>query len=194
MQLCFATNNAHKLKELRQMVAPGIELLSSKDIGCTDEISETGSTLEENALQKANYIKNKFGINCFADDTGLEVESLEGAPGVYSARYAGEPANSEKNVKLLLQQLDGKKDRTAQFRTVIALLTGNNESPHFFEGIVKGEITEYQNGDGGFGYDPVFIPKGFHRTFAEMSPEEKNRISHRGLAVEKLIQFLSKLT
>lgn len=192
MQLCFATNNAHKLKELQQMVGPGIKLLSLKDIGCTEEIPETGNTLRDNAWQKANYVKTKYGIDCFADDTGLEVDHLGGAPGVYSARYAGD-ANSEKNVKLLLTNLTGEKNRLAQFRTVIALLI-NNEPPKYFEGVVKGEITENRRGNSGFGYDPVFIPTGFRHTFAEMTAEEKNRISHRALAVQKLVNFLKNLT
>jgi len=175
------------------MVAPQIELVSLEDIGCFDEIPETGDTLQANALQKALYIKEKFGINCFADDTGLEVESLGGAPGVYSARYAGEPSNSENNVKLLLSNLKGQENREAQFRTVIALLLDDNE-PCYFEGIVKGKIIDEQRGNAGFGYDPVFIPNGFHHTFAEMTSEEKNSISHRALAVKKLVDFLSNLT
>lgn len=193
MRLCFATNNAHKLHELAQMVAPQIELVSLKEIGCFDEIPETGDTLQANALQKAMYIKEKFGINCFADDTGLEVESLDGAPGVYSARYAGEPSNSENNVKLLLSNLEGKENRRAQFRTVIALLI-EDDAPRYFEGSVKGTITNNPKGSSGFGYDPVFIPDGFHHTFAEMTSEEKNSISHRARAVKKLVNFLSDLT
>lgn len=181
------------MQELSQMVAPQFELVSLKTIGCFDEIPETGDTLQANALQKALYIKENFGINCFADDTGLEVESLGGAPGVYSARYAGEPSNSENNVKLLLSNLEGKENRGAQFRTVIALLLHDND-PLFFEGIVKGNIIEAPRGNGGFGYDPVFIPIGFHHTFAEMTSEGKNSISHRSQAVKKLVNFLSNLT
>lgn len=192
MQLCFATNNAHKLEELRQIVDSNIELLSLSNIGCTDDIPETGNSLQENALQKAEYIKARYGLNCFADDTGLEVNALGGAPGIYSARYAGEPSNSMHNVELLLRNLKGKKNRSAQFRTVIALLINDNP-PVFFEGIVKGEITKELRGKSGFGYDPVFIPNGFRHTFAEMTAEEKNRISHRALAVDKLVHFLSNL-
>ncbi|MCB0494934.1 MAG: non-canonical purine NTP diphosphatase [Cyclobacteriaceae bacterium] len=193
MKLCFATNNAHKLRELRQLVAPEIELLSLEDIGCSDEIPETGNTLQENALQKAEFIKQKYGISCFADDTGLEVAYLNGAPGVYSARYAGEPSDSIKNVELLLTNLEGAPDRSAQFRTVIALLI-DNAPPVYFEGTVKGEITQNPRGESGFGYDPVFIPNGFRHTFAEMTPQQKNKISHRAIAVEKLVHFLSNLT
>lgn len=181
------------MQELSQMVAPQIELVSLKEIGCLVEIPETGDTLQANALQKALYIKEKFGVNCFADDTGLEVESLGGAPGVYSARYAGEPSNSENNIKLLLSNLESHENREAQFRTVIALLL-NDDAPRYFEGIVKGNIINTPRGNEGFGYDPVFIPIGFHHTFAEMTTEEKNSISHRSLAVKQLVDFLSNLT
>lgn len=193
MQLCFATNNAHKLSELRQLVGNIINLQSLQDIGCSVDIPETGNTLQANSLEKATYIKEQFAINCFADDTGLEVDALEGAPGVYSARYAGEPANSINNVNLLLKNLKGVSNRKARFRTVITLLI-NDDTPLFFEGIVEGRITEEVSGNSGFGYDPIFIPQGFSCTFAEMSADEKNRISHRGKAVQKLVNFLVNLT
>jgi len=190
MQLCFATNNAHKLDELRQLVGSKIELQSLQEIGCTEEIPETGNTLQANALEKAIYIKNLYGINCFADDTGLEVDVLNGSPGVFSARYAGEPSNSENNVNLLLKNLAGIANRKARFRTVIALLIDNN-TPLYFEGIVEGNIAHAPSGKGGFGYDSVFIPKGLSCTFAEMTSTDKNSISHRGKAVEKLVKFLN---
>ncbi len=193
MQLCFATNNAHKLSELRQLVGTSMGLQSLQDIGCDVDIPETGNTLQANSLQKASYIKEHFAINCFADDTGLEVDALNGAPGVYSARYAGEPANSVNNVTLLLKNLKGVTNRKARFRTVIALLIDTN-NPLFFEGIVEGQIAETINGNSGFGYDPIFIPNGFSCTFAEMTSNEKNSISHRGKAVQKLINFLINLT
>jgi len=193
MQLCFATNNAHKLSELRQLVGTTINLQSLQDIGCSVDIPETGNTLQANSLQKATYIKEHFSINCFADDTGLEVDALGGAPGVYSARYAGEPVNSVNNVTLLLKNLRGISNRKAQFKTVITLLIDDND-PVYFEGIAKGRIAEEVNGSSGFGYDPVFIPDGFSRTFAEMTDAEKNSISHRGKAVQKLVNFLINLT
>ena len=190
MQLCFATNNAHKLEELQHLIGDKIDLLSLQGIGCTDEIPETGNTLQANALEKASYVQTKFAINCFADDTGLEVDVLEGAPGVYSARYAGEPANSDKNIELLLKNLKGIQNRTARFRTVIALLIDDKE-PIYFEGVVEGHIAEKSSGKGGFGYDSVFIPNGVSCTFAMMSAKDKNSISHRGKAVEKLVRFLT---
>ncbi len=193
MQLCFATNNTHKLDELRQLVGSNINVVSLQDIGCKVDIPETGNTLQANSLEKAAYIKNQFAVDCFADDTGLEVDALDGAPGVYSARYAGEPADSIKNINLLLQNLKGITNRTARFRTVIALLIANNK-PVFFEGVIEGKITLFEHGDFGFGYDPVFIPNGFSCTFAEMAPEEKNGISHRGRAVAKLVSYLNNLT
>ncbi len=193
MQLCFATNNPHKLQELQQLVGNQIEIKSLQDIGCfVDDIPETGATLQANSLEKALYIKNNYSISCFADDTGLEVDVLNGAPGVYSARYAGEPANSANNIKLLLQNLAGKKNRKARFRTIITLLL-NEKEPIFFEGIVYGEITTQTSGNAGFGYDPIFIPNGFSCTFAEMTPEEKNSVSHRAKAVEKLVIYLNSL-
>ena len=193
MQLCFATNNANKLSELRQLVGTTINLQSLQDIGCSVDIPETGDTLQANSLQKATYIKEHFSISCFADDTGLEVDALGGAPGVYSARYAGEPANSSNNVTLLLKNLEGISNRTARFKTVITLLIADKE-PVYFEGIVEGRITETICGNSGFGYDPIFIPDGFSCTFAEMTAEEKNSISHRGKAVQKLVNFLINLT
>lgn len=193
MKLCFATNNAHKLKELQQLVGDNFNILSLEDIGCSIEIPETGDTLQANSLEKATYVKTHFSVNCFADDTGLEVDALNGAPGVYSARYAGEPANSANNVSLLLKNLKGETNRNARFKTVITLLL-NDDKPVFFEGIVEGKISQEPSGLTGFGYDPVFIPKGFSCTFAEMTPAEKNSVSHRARAVKKLVDFLNKLT
>jgi XTP/dITP diphosphohydrolase len=189
MKLVFATNNLNKLKEVQEMLPDSIELLSSKDINCFDEIDETETTLEGNAKLKADYITNKFGFNCFADDTGLEVESLDGRPGVYSARFAGEPANSENNMQKLLVELQGKVIRKAQFRTAVAL--NINDEKFLFEGICKGEILTKKHGAKGFGYDPIFKPQGFNQSFAEMSSEEKNTISHRGIAIQKLVAFLN---
>jgi XTP/dITP diphosphohydrolase len=191
MKLVFATNNANKLKEVQKMLPKSIQLLSLKDINCFDEIEETATTLEGNAHLKANYISEKFGYNCFADDTGLEVESLDGKPGVYSARYAGEPANAENNMNKLLHALENKTNRKAQFRTAIALHL--NGEKHLFEGICKGDITSSKQGKKGFGYDPIFQPEHFEQTFAEMNAESKNKISHRGIAVQKLVAFLSQL-
>ena len=188
MKLVFATNNAGKLAEVQKMLPKSIELLSLKDIECFDDIEETATTLEGNAKIKANYITENFGYNCFADDTGLEVVSLNGAPGVYSARYAGEPANAENNMQKLLTNLSRSKNRNAQFRTSICL---NLDGKQFlFDGICKGEITNEKQGEKGFGYDPIFIPSGFDKSFAQMTSEEKNKISHRGLAIKKLIEFL----
>ena len=187
----FATNNAHKLKEVAAIVGHQIELLSLEDIGCHDDIPETSDTLEGNALQKAKYVYERYHIDCFADDTGLEVEALDGAPGVYSARYAGEGHNSEENVRKLLHELEGKDNRKARFRTVFALIINGKE--HLFEGIVKGEIIATKRGTSGFGYDPVFVPEGFTQTFAEMSDAQKNKISHRAIGVNKLCKFLNTL-
>ncbi len=188
MKLVFATNNLNKLAEVQEMLPNSIELLSLKDINCFDEIDETETTLEGNAKLKVDYITNKFGYNCFADDTGLEVKSLEGKPGVYSARYAGEPANSENNMQKLLVDLEDKTDRNAQFRTAVAL--NINDDNFLFEGICKGEILAKKHGEKGFGYDPIFKPEGFNKSFAEMSSTEKNKISHRGIAIKKLVDFL----
>ena len=190
MKLVFATNNLNKLAEVQEMLPNIIELLSLKDINCFDEIEETELTLDGNAKLKANYITQKFGYNCFADDTGLEVDSLEGKPGVYSARFAGEPSNSEKNIQKILSELENKTNRKAQFRTVICLIIDENQ--YLFEGICKGEILTRKQGEKGFGYDPIFKPEGYSTSFAEMSSEEKNKISHRGIAIQKLVQFLKK--
>lgn len=186
----FATNNAHKLEEVTAILGNKIELLSMKDINCHADIPETADTLEGNALLKARYIFENYQLDCFADDTGLEVEALNGAPGVYSARYAGDAHNSEANMKKLLQDMKGIENRKAQFRTVFALIINGKE--HLFEGIVKGEITKHRHGTSGFGYDPVFIPEGYTQTYAEMGNELKNKISHRALATNKLCNFLSK--
>ncbi|WGH75573.1 non-canonical purine NTP diphosphatase [Tenacibaculum tangerinum] len=191
MKLVFATNNLNKLAEVQKMLPSSIELLSLKDINCFDEIEETATTLEGNAKLKANYITEKFGYNCFADDTGLEVAALNGAPGVYSARYAGEPANAENNMQKLLTALDGKPHRNAQFRTAICL--NLNEKQFLFDGICKGYILTAQQGEKGFGYDPIFQPEGYNKSFAEMTTEEKNKISHRGLAIQQLVAFLKSI-
>ena len=189
MKLVFATNNLNKLKEVQEMLPNSIELLSLKDINCFDDIDETETTLEGNAKLKADYITNKFGFNCFADDTGLEVKSLDGRPGVYSARFAGEPANSKNNMQKLLVELQDKAIRNAQFRTAIAL--NIKDEKFLFEGICKGEILTKKRGAKGFGYDPIFKPNGFNQSFAEMTSEEKNTISHRGIAIQKLVAFLN---
>lgn len=188
--LVFATNNLHKLEEVRDILGGSFRIASLKEIECTDDIPETADTLEGNALQKARYVKDKFGYDCFADDTGLEVEALGGAPGVFSARYAGPGHDSEANMRKLLKELEGKTNRQAQFRTVVALLLEGRE--YTFEGIVRGSILAERRGTAGFGYDPVFVPEGYAETFAEMGSEEKNRISHRARAVQKLADFLHK--
>jgi XTP/dITP diphosphohydrolase len=189
MKLVFATNNLNKLKEVQKMLPNTIKLLSLRDINCFDEIDETEMSLEGNAKLKTNYITQKYGYNCFADDTGLEVESLDGKPGVYSARFAGEPSNSENNIQKLLTELKNKSNRSAQFRTIISLHINN--ATFIFEGICKGEILENKQGEKGFGYDPIFKPENYTVSFAEMSSEEKNIISHRGIAIKKLVRFLS---
>lgn len=191
MKLVFATNNQHKLQEIQSLLSDSIELLSLKDINCEDEIPEDQDTLEGNASQKAFYIYNNYGVNCFADDTGLEVEALNGAPGVYSARYAGEEKNSEKNMSLLLENLHEIKNRKARFRTVISLVIEGRELQ--FEGVVDGQILYERRGTTGFGYDPIFQPLESDRSFAEMSMDEKNMISHRGRAVQKLVEYLTQL-
>ena len=188
--LVFATNNLHKLEEVRDILGGSFRIASLKEIGCTDDIPETADTLEGNSLQKARYVKEKFGYDCFADDTGLEVEALGGAPGVFSARYAGPGHDSEANMRKLLKELEGKANRQAQFRTVVALILEGRE--YTFEGIVRGTILAERRGTAGFGYDPVFVPEGYAETFAEMGSEEKNRISHRARAVQKLADFLHK--
>lgn len=191
MKLVFATNNPNKLKEVQEMLSDHIELVSLKDIGCFEDIPETASTLEGNAKIKADHITNKYGYDCFADDTGLEVDSLNGEPGVYSARYGGEEKNAEKNMDKLLINLKGKSDREAQFRTIVTL--NLNGKSYDFEGVCKGEIIKERSGSGGFGYDPIFKPNGYDETFAEMSSDEKNKISHRGLAIQKLVSYLNSL-
>jgi XTP/dITP diphosphohydrolase len=191
MRLCFATNNRHKLEEVAFAVKNRISIVSPHDIGCFEELPETRETLEGNSLQKAEFIFHNYNIACFADDTGLEVEALNNAPGVYSARYAGEHKNSEDNIDLLLKNLRGVANRKAQFRTIITLLGFEKEKIYTFEGIVRGSISLSRQGSKGFGYDPVFIPEGHSLSFAELSLAEKNTISHRGLAVKKLIDFLS---
>lgn len=190
MKLVFATNNLNKLKEVQEMLPNSIELLSLKDINCFDEIDETETTLEGNAKLKADYITQKFGYNCFADDTGLEVESLGGKPGVYSARFAGEPANSENNMQKLLSELKDKENKKAQFRTAVAL--NLNDEKFLFQGICKGDILSVKQGEKGFGYDPIFKPEGYNLSFAQMTSEEKNKISHRGIAIQKLVAFLKE--
>ena len=191
MKLVFATNNLHKLKEVQEMLSNSIEVLSLKDIGCFEDIEETESTLEGNAKLKADYITEKYGFDCFADDTGLEVEALDGKPGVYSARYAGEHGNAEKNMEKLLTELQNKSSRKAKFRTIIALNLRNKQ--YLFEGICEGEILNEKSGVKGFGYDPIFKPKNASSSFAEMNSEEKNIISHRGIAIQELVQFLNSL-
>ena len=189
MKLVFATNNQHKLQEIRHLLGDSIELLSLNDINCTNEIPENQETLEGNAAEKSFYIFNKYGLNCFADDTGLEIESLNGEPGVYSARYAGEERSSENNMNLVLAKLFKIKSRKARFRTVISLVIDGREIQ--FEGVVNGHILEDKRGETGFGYDPIFQPDESHHSFAEMSMEEKNKISHRGRAVQKLVEYLT---
>lgn len=185
-KIVFATNNAHKLEEVKAILGEEMEILSLREIGCHDDIPETADTFAGNALQKARYVKEHYGYDCFADDSGLEVDVLDGAPGVFSARYSG--GGSEKNMEKLLHVLTEKNERGAQFRTVIALLLG--EETRYFEGIVRGTIIRERRGEGGFGYDPIFVPDGYELTFAELGSEVKNRISHRAKAVEKLAEFL----
>jgi len=189
MKIVFATHNKNKLKEVSTMLT-NVDLLSLDAINCFEEIPETATTLEGNAIIKANHITNTYKNNCFADDTGLEVNALKGAPGVYSARYAGEENNADKNMDKLLKCLEGHSDRSARFRTVIALNLEGKQ--YLFEGICEGEILLQKSGGQGFGYDPIFQPKGFTNSFAEMTLEEKGKISHRGLAIKKLITFLNK--
>lgn len=187
-KIVFATNNKHKLDEIREITRGEMEILSLSDIGCHDEIPETGTTLEQNALQKATYIKEHFGYDCFADDTGLETDALGGAPGVFSARYAGEQCNSDDNMQKVLAGLNGINNRKARFRTVIALIL--NGDTYYFEGIINGEIISEKRGAEGFGYDPIFVPEGYSRTFAELGDQEKNKISHRAVATHRLVDFL----
>lgn len=190
MKLVFASNNKNKLQEVKHQLPPEIELLSLEDIGCYEEIPETADTIEGNAVLKANYVTQRFGYNCFADDTGLEVDALNGAPGVYSARYAGEQKDANANMDKLLYELKGIENRAARFKTVIALNIDGEQ--HLFTGIVEGNITTKKAGEKGFGYDPVFIPNGSELTFAQISLEEKALLSHRGRAIKQLIDFLKK--
>lgn len=186
-KVVFATNNANKLREVQQMVE-GIELTTLAECGITEDIPETADTIEGNSSLKSHYVYDRLSVDCFADDTGLEVDALGGAPGVHSARYAGQAKCNEDNIALLLANLEGKSHRRARFRTVISLIWNGRE--HLFEGVVDGVITESRHGDGGFGYDPVFMPDGYDVTFAQMDAKTKNAISHRGRAVEKLVAFL----
>lgn len=187
-KLVFVTNNVHKLQEVRALLGSKMEVLSLSDINCVEEIPETANTLEGNALLKARYIYERYGLDCFADDTGLEVEALKGAPGVYSARYAGEHCSAEDNMVKLLSCMEGEPNRSAVFRTVIALIQEGREQ--FFEGVVRGRIATDRSGQDGFGYDPIFCPEGYTKTFSELGAEVKNKISHRALAVRKLVAWL----
>lgn len=189
MKLVFASNNKNKISEIQQMLPKEITLLSLEDIGCFVDIPETANTIEGNAILKANYVTEKYGYNCFADDTGLEVDALNGEPGVYSARYAGEQKNSEDNMNKLLSELQDKNNRSANFKTVIALNINNTQ--HLFTGIAKGTIIEHKKGNQGFGYDPIFLPENYEKTFAEMNLDEKATLSHRGKATKELITFLN---
>lgn len=191
MKLVFATNNPHKLQEIKHLLNNSIDLICLSDIPCDDEIPENQETLEGNAAEKSFYIFDKYGLNCFADDTGLEIEALNGEPGVYSARYAGKERDSGKNMDLVLEKLSGTKNRKARFRTVISLVIDGHETQ--FEGVVNGEILEEKRGQTGFGYDPIFRPEESTSSFAEMTLEEKNKISHRGRAVQKLVEYLNHL-
>lgn len=188
MKIIFATNNAHKLSEVQAVLGDGYTLVTPRECGVTEEIPEEQETLEGNASQKAHYLHDRTGLDCFADDTGLEVEALGGAPGVHSARYATDGHDFAANNRLLLKNLEGVENRRARFRTVISLILNGKE--HFFEGIVEGRILDHETGHEGFGFDPLFVPDGYERTFAEMSPAEKNAISHRGRAVRKLAEYL----
>jgi len=190
MKLVFATNNPNKLSEIRSLVPAGIDILSLKNINCNEQLPETNPTLQENALQKAKYIFDNYGFNCFADDTGLEIDALGGAPGVYSARYAGEDCREEDNMKKVLSELENEGNRNAKFRTVIALIIDGEET--LFEGECKGRMTKTKSGVEGFGYDPIFTPEGYELTFAEMNKDEKGEISHRGKAVRQLVGFLHR--
>jgi XTP/dITP diphosphohydrolase len=185
-KIVFATNNAHKLEEVAAILGDGFEVLSLREIGCDTDIPETSDTFAGNAMQKASFVKEHYGYDCFADDSGLEVDILDGAPGVYSARYSG--GGSEANIDKLLLNLTGKSERGAQFRTVVALLIGKES--HLFEGIVRGTIIEERRGEGGFGYDPIFVPEGYEQTFAELGSDVKNSISHRAKAVKQLAEYL----
>ncbi len=190
MKIVFATNNPNKILEIQSMLPDNIEIISLESIGCLEDIPETSNTIEGNAIQKANYVLEKYGFDCFADDTGLEVQELNNEPGVFSARYAGEQRNANDNMDKLLSNLENKSNRNAQFKTVICLNLKGKQ--HLFTGIAKGEITKQKSGSGGFGYDPIFRPEGFQETFAEISLELKNEISHRGKATKQLIEFLNQ--
>ena len=192
MRIVFATNNPNKLKEIQSLIPKEIEIISLKEIGCTEDIPETGDSLEANAFQKAHYIKENYNYDCFADDTGLEIDELNGAPGVYSARYAGPEKNADANMTKILNELKGKKNRKAKFRTAIALTINNEE--HLFEGEINGHIGDVKQGNQGFGYDPIFIPEYDTRSFAQMSMLEKGANSHRGRAVKKLVAYLNNLS
>ncbi|MBD1424878.1 non-canonical purine NTP diphosphatase [Sphingobacterium arenae] len=189
MELIFATNNAHKLEEVQAIIGDRFVVKSLADIGCTDDIPETGVTFEENAKQKTDYLVDRYGLDCFGDDSGLEIDALNKEPGVYSARYSGS-RDMEKNIDLVLAKLGDNPNRTARFRTVISLFL--NGQQYFFEGAIEGTIIRERRGSGGFGYDPIFIPAGYDQTFAEMTSEEKNKISHRAIAVGKLATFLKE--
>jgi XTP/dITP diphosphohydrolase len=193
MTLCFATNNKHKLEEVVPLLKGSFDLLSLDQIGCKDELPETQNTISGNSFQKAEFVYNHFNTPCFADDTGLELEALNGAPGVYSARYAGDHRNSDDNINLLLENLKGNQNRKAQFCTIITLI-GLTPKPVFFEGIIEGVIIDERRGSTGFGYDPVFVPKGYNLTFAEMTLDQKNTLSHRAIATKKLIEYLKNLS
>ncbi|WP_040490429.1 non-canonical purine NTP diphosphatase [Indibacter alkaliphilus] len=188
MKICFATNNQKKIEEVKSALGPDFTIVSLAEIGCYEELPETGDTLEHNAFQKARYVFDNYGVDCFADDTGLEVETLNGAPGVYSGRFAGEPRSDQRNIELLLEKMKKEENRKARFKTVIALIQNGKENS--FIGVAEGEILHEKVGQGGFGYDPVFKPLGYDMTFAELSMEEKNKISHRGKAVKELVRFL----
>ncbi|MCH2081522.1 MAG: RdgB/HAM1 family non-canonical purine NTP pyrophosphatase [Saprospiraceae bacterium] len=189
-EVIFATSNPNKVREVNEML-PHLSIKSLKDIGCMEEVPETTATIHGNALQKARYVSEKYKVDCFSEDTGLEVEALNGEPGVDTAHYAGPQRSAEANMALLLTNLEGKGNRKARFRTVVALILNGKE--HQFEGVVNGTIAPQKMGDGGFGYDPIFIPDGYHISFAEMDKYEKNKISHRGRAIKKLMQFLNSL-
>ena len=190
MKLVFASNNKNKIQEIQALVPNTFQILSLEEIGCTEDIPETADTIEGNAILKANYVTEKYGYDCFADDTGLEVEALNGAPGVYSARYAGEQKDANDNMDKLLSELKDKSNRNANFKTVIALNLNGNQN--LFTGIINGKIIDEKIGTNGFGYDPIFVADGYNKTFAELSMEEKSTISHRGIAVKELILFLQK--
>lgn len=190
MKLVFATNNKNKIKEIKHLLNNSLEILSLEDIKCFEDIPETSDTIEGNAIQKAQYVYENYGYNCFADDTGLEIEALNGEPGIYSARYAGEEKNPEMNMNKVLDKLKNVSNRNARFKTVIALIVDGKTT--CFEGIVEGEITHTKSGSEGFGYDPIFMPKGYNKTYSEMSLDIKNTMSHRAIATKKLIAFLKK--